>query len=691
MYDTILDALRRGAVADALAAAQALAAERPDDPQALRWLSTAQQQAGQAEAALESIDRAIALAPDNADLHLARAGVLVGSRRVDEAQTALAQATGLDPNQFTAYLIQAQLALGRGDLDEAERLNRLAGRVAPDHPQLAAVDGMVALRRGDADSALRILSAALRVAPDDVQLRYALGFAHMAQGHWAFAEQAFRGVVEKTPGSDSLRSLIADLIRRQGRPADAADELRPLVEGVANPAPGLHRYIGHLRLAAGQNEEALKSLRIALGGQPRDRDTLLAIIEAWRRLGAQDDARVSLDAALATAPDSHDLWLARLLFEAVGSAEARTVVERWVSAMPQHVPAHEAHMSVLDAAGEHEAAEAVAQRIVGMEPGRSSGEQRLVDALLQRDPEAAIARVRDLVERAPDAQDKLSLRGWLGFVQDRAGRHGDAVDTWSALAHELAPVRLPLWTPSGAKAPWPALAPMTEAAASQPRPILLWGAPGTVVESLAGVLGFVSERLRGDRYLPEPPRDPLQNYTTPARLLSGELSGEALVAEWRATLAQRSVDSGVIDWLLWWDNALLRALRPHLPEALLLFAVRDPRDALLDWLAFGAPAPLALDGLDAAAQWLAALFEQVADLHEQDLFPSRLIRMDDIKDDAGAVAQALGQALGVQLPVPPSSGARRFPAGHWRHYAQALAGPFAALAPVAVRLGYPEA
>jgi hypothetical protein len=32
-----------------------------------------------------------------------------------------------------------------------------------------------------------------------------------------------------------------------------------------------------------------------------------------------------------------------------------------------------------------------------------------------------------------------------------------------------------------------------------------------------------------------------------------------------------------------------------------------------------------------------------------------------------------------------------FPAGHWRVYAQALAEPFALLAPVARRLGYAEA
>jgi hypothetical protein len=41
-------------------------------------------------------------------------------------------------------------------------------------------------------------------------------------------------------------------------------------------------------------------------------------------------------------------------------------------------------------------------------------------------------------------------------------------------------------------------------------------------------------------------------------------------------------DGQVFDWLLWWDNALLHALRPQLPEVVVMFALRDPRDMLLE-------------------------------------------------------------------------------------------------------------
>ncbi len=688
MYDPVIQALRRNDSAMALTTAQILVGENPDDAQAHRWLAAALQQQGQAEAALESIDRAIALAPEDAELHLARAGVLIGARRNDEALAALAASSGLDPNQFMAYTMQAQLALGRGDLGEAERLSRLAARVAPDHPQLAAIDGMVALRRGDADRALRLVVAASQQAPDDAQIRYALGFIYMAKQHWAFAEQAFRGIVERNPAATSLHSLIAELIHRQGRPAEAADELAPLLK--SGPSPALHRYAGQLRLAAGQDAEALELLRTALAAQPRDRQTLLAIIEAWRRLDARDDARHTLDAALATTPDSHDLWLARLLFEAIGSAEACAVAQRWVNAMPAHLPALEAQMAALDHAGDAVAAEAVAQRIVEREPGRTSAEQRLVEALLARDePAAAIARVQSLIDAAQEPLARQNLRNWLGLVQDRAGRQADAVATWTALAQETAPSRLPLWTPTEPVQAWPALAPPPEPQGA--RPLLLWGAPGSGVEAMAAVVNVPGGWLRADRFTAGPPQDGFQNYNTPAALAGGQMTGQALIEGWRAAFPARAIaGDNIVDWLLWWDNALLHALRPQLPHGVLLIGLRDPRDMLLDWLAFGAPAPLAIADVQQAAEWLAAVMAHVAELHERDAYPHRLIRLDGLLHEPAAISAAIGQALETAMPPPPPPGPGRFPAGHWRNYAQALKAPFAALEPVAQRLGYPE-
>ncbi len=687
MYDTLIQALRRNATGEALATARELVAAHPQDPQAHRWLAAALQQNGEPEAALASINQAIALAPEDAGLHVAHAGLLVGARQNEAARSALAQASGLDPNQFDAYAMQAQLALGRGDLDEAERLSRLAARVVPEHPQLAAIDGMLALRRGKGDDALKIVSAALQREPEDTQLRYALGFIYLEKGHWAFAEQAFRGLLEKTPAATTLRPLIADLLRRQGRPAEAADELAPLLANPQTATPGLQRFAGQLRLAAQQPEQALPLLLQALAKQPRDRGTLAALVQLGRLDGLQAQVRAALEAALATAPEVDGLWQARLAIEPLGDAGSN-LVERWLEQRPESTTALAAKLSLHRQRGESVAADATADRLLELDPEFGLAQAHVLETLLAKDPAAAIERNEAWVARSADPARRRVLLEWLGRAQDIAGRREAAVATWTRLQSEATDKRPPLPPTSPPPKEWPALGPLPDS----PAPVLfLWGAPGSGVERLAEVFAAYAEPFRSDRFGATPPLDGLQDYAVVEGLSQGRLSGQDVIARWKNALPSRGVHNGVIfDWLPWWDNALLQALRPHLREAMLVIAARDPRDMLLEWLAFGTVMPFAMPAPARAAGWLAIVLNQAVSLVEEQWFPNRVVRTDQIGNDPQAAAAALSEAMQVTWSAPGSVGPALFPAGHWREYAQALAEPFALLTPVAVRMGYPE-
>ncbi len=689
MQDQIIDALRRGANDEALKLARANMVDDQHNPEAYRLLAMALRASGDSVAALASIDRAIALAPDDADLHFHRAGYLLGERRLDQVDAALAAAVQLDPNQLGAYFMQAQLALGRGDVDEAARIGKLAARVAPDHPWTAAIESSVALRRGDADHALRLLVPAVERAPDDAQVRYALGFAYMQKGHLAFAEQAFRGVIESSPNATSLWSLVAQLLHRQGRPAEAAEALAPLLDG-ADATPALRRYAGELELAAGRIDRALPLLLAAFGAEPGDARTLHALMQAWQVQGDADGARAALEAALATSPGITALWQARLSVEPVVEQAALDVASRWQVAQPGTIPPLEGLLVLMSMRGDGPGVEAAARRILAIEPGHGSATMHLVDQLMLRDPHAAIAHIDGVLPDAGSDQSRRVLTAWRGLAQDRAGRPAEAVATWSALHAADAANALPLPPATSAPPRWP---PMAEIGATQPAVAFLVGAPGSGVDRLAALLDGTIGSFRADRYGPAPPSDGMQSYTTMPELAGGAIDPATVAQGWRDALTARGAASGeVIDWLLWWDNALLLPLRTQLPHASLLIALRDPRDMLLDWLAFGAHVPLRLDSPQIAADWLATSLEQVALLHEHALFPHALLRLDDITGDGDALTAALSNAL--QSPLPPPAQGRvgppRLPPGHWRQYRQALAAPFASLTPVALRLGYPE-
>jgi tetratricopeptide (TPR) repeat protein len=689
MQQQILDALRRGAHDDAAALARQALADAPRDVGLLRAAALALRTAGDRDGALAAIDAALADAPDEAELHFLRAGMLLDARDLEAAQAALSQTVALDPNQFGAYVMRAQMAIGRGDLDEAEQQQKLAERVAPEHPWTTMLAGAIASRRGDHDRALGLLSHASSQAPEDLQVLHALAFGYLAAGHLAFAEQAFRRVIEQT-GQAPLRGLLAQIVLQQGRPADAADVIAEILADPAQVTPAWQTLGGELELEAGRPERAAPLLHAAFAAHPESRRATNALVQLWSRTDAADDARSTLDAALAAAPEHDHLWLARLAFEPFAGEAARGIVERWNARRPDHLPALQARLSLETGAGDMEAAEAVARAVTALQPGHAAANEFLFNQLLARDPDAAVTFAEGLQATAHDAA-RLMLRRWVGLAQDAAGRHADAVATWTAVSVETSAAASAPPEPTAAPAQWP---PVAESLAPQPPAVFLYGPPGAQVDRVAGLLRQAVRQFRADRFA-GPVADAFQDTRVPARLAAGEFTARQIVDSWRTQLPARDAgDGAIVDWLPWWDNAWLLALRPELPQARLLLALRDPRDMLLEWLAFGTALTMRIEDAQGAADWLARHLAQFAELIEQPLMPVTIVRTDAPAADPMAVSAALGEALaldGFPVPPPQALGPDRLPAGRWRAYTDALAGPIAALTPVAVRLGYPQA
>ena len=691
MHDEIeiIDTLRSGDVARAIAMARTTTEARPDDPQALRVLAIALSMAGQPEAAHKALDRAIALAPQDSSLYYQRAALLVSQNRSGDAQPELERSVALNPNELRSYVMQAQLALGQGNLDEADRLARLAARINPDHPWLLTIQGLVLLHRNQLPEAHKLIARGAQLAPDDIQTRYALALSFLAQGHLAFAEQAFRRVVAKNPKAVGIRHMLADVIRRQERPAEAAEMIE---EGLAldeNFPPDVLRYAGELWLVANQHERALPLLRRAVAGMPDDRVAMDALIEALRRKGDKAQARDAVEDMLKAAPHVDGLWSARLSFEP-RDGDIAGIAERWREAVPESV--HPLHVQMWQAIqdGDREASRALAEQIIEREPGHVAAQSEIIEQLFASDPAAAVAHIQGLLPQIPDPENRRMVLGWLGRAQDKAGQYADAVDTWTQVQAITGPNAVPLPPASGDARTWP---PVVEDQADGSRPVFLYGPPGSGAERLVSTfLHNFGKRMAVDRNGNQPPQDPLQLPQTAARLAAGELDAAMVLAGWRGVLPQRGLasDAAPIDWLSWWDNALVPVLRDGLPDALLLLVLCDPRDMLLDWLQrdsyvrheAGTPAQM--------AAWMAGVLDQVAALVEGNYVAHRVVRLDGIADDAAAIASATGAALDTVLSPAPALGPGRFPAGRWREYRDVLAGPFATLAPVAQRLGYPD-
>lgn len=707
MFEAIHQDLRNGKAADAELKARAILADRPRDSEAYRVLAAAQVMGGDRSGARETIEAGLQKLPNDAALNFARAGILLEENQVPSASTALNEVIRLDPNFFPAYILQSQLALSQGQVDEAERLTRVAHRVSPDHPQLHVIEGQVALARNDFDRALQFLSAAQQQMPGDERVLRSLGLTYMGKGHFAFAERTFRSLLAKIPGALDVRGMLVDSVRQQGRFSEALELVEPLLQGQPNPT--LLVNAGVIAMEAGEQAKGVDYLERAADLQPENGEIIALLVQAWQASGQLEHGREVLERKLADNPANPALWQARLAAEEFAGDSARDVIERWMAAMPDATEPMQARIVVHDLNGELEAGDALAQKIVDLQPLHLDAHLRLLDGIMRTDMEAGVRRMAELQEqfKGKDSQVDQRLRAIRGGILNRAGHYQEAVETWLEVHRDTNAYRLPL-PPVGHRrdaSAWPELAAVDASAVSDTvlgdRHQLLWGPPGSQGAFVGYSLGASNVPLLTDRYSAQPPDDMLQRFAGIAILDSGAEKKPSdddkakLAKEWLDGLTtKRGAPGGAAaaDALLFWDNNYLEVFRPYPSNAQLLISIRDPRDMFLHWLAFTDETPFQFESLETAVAWFKEQCVQIADLVEQELFPHRLIRMDDALANPAALQTALSAVLGVPVAALPEGtlDGKQFAKGHWRHYAQALGPSFEALKEVSVRLGYAE-
>ncbi len=701
MLQDVIDALRRRSP-DVLEMARAQVEQTPQDPEAHHALGLALRQAGDDESARASFDRATEMAPDNATYHFSLAGLSLAGGDLAQARKHLIATLALDPNHLAAYITLAHMALARNDLDDAERQLKMAERVNPEHPHVLLTHGQLHGARGDHDTAIKQFSAAAAIAPEDTLVLSTLADAYMQRGNLAFAEQAYRRALEGDPHQFVLRRGLAEALRRQSRLEDGGEIIEQLQRDRPNDI-GVMQLAGELAVVNGHIDQALDLFRAVIALDPHHFPAIDGAMRLWVKYQGHAQAREFLDNLLQQNPDSVAAWDARYSLEAGNSADMFAQLQRWQAAMPEHPLPAERLALAQDARGDVAHAETLADIALGKNPYSVAASLVKARAELHRDPELAIARLRPF-GGYPDPSLRRSVLGWLGHAFDRGGQFDQAVHAWQ-LAQALNPqaadampaAGLPTATlESMARNASPAIDAVDPAA-----PVFLYGPPGSGVDRLAAIFREQTERpFLSDRFGAEPRAD---GFGDPAALPASADAfvegGQRLIGQWRDRLAETgAADIAVIDWLRIWDARLGMTLRQNLPGARLIVALRDPRDLLLNWLAFGSPARLPFASPTAAAVHLQKALEQLAFTIEHD--DLQVLRIDPIslQNDPLQVTEDIARFIGLSVTPSPLPAQQRelasgnhptlFTDGHWRDYREVLAGPFAVLAPIAERLGF---
>lgn len=681
MLPDVMAALRAGNTALALRIARDWAKAEPGSADAQLALAHVYNASGDNAAASAALDQGLVLAPDRADLLTARGFLDLAARNFDGARANLDAALALNPNQFSAYIAAAHLAFSRGDVPEAERLITYARRIDDEHPHLLLLEAQLADLKGEEDRVLPLLSAAVQRAPTDSLAQANLGLALLKRGHFAFAEQALRNALAKTKSAQMLRgALIGALISQQNGDAALAEARAWVAE---SPDSLQARWsLAQLAAQAGDAEAALEGCRAVLRQQPRHLPAFSLELQVLRATGGPEAVAERLDTYLLASPDWDELWRSRIDF--TPTEELPALIDRWRAAAPEEPLAFEAAALLAERDGRYDDADVLASQALALRP--SLAEAALLRARLAQhlDPQAALARVEALIAEAPLDYQRRGLQGWRGLALHRAERPEEALEAWRQM-----------WT-EGARHGHPLPNPLPAAAAKVTDDggdgWVVWGLPGSRVERVNGVLAYaLPHRLMIDRWNSPRRFDGFNLLRVPADHPEAGYAGA-----WRQSLERFGMPaSDAIDAMPHWDawtHATLHGTR-------LAAAVRDPRDLLLNWMAWGSAAGLAFPGPSTAAAWLRVVLEQLLEAEEQaphrvhridaDLLDQDLIAFSERLQDILGLEAAPDAAVAAQLALGPNGLSADFPAGAWRLYSDALKPIFAHLQPVAVRLGYP--
>lgn len=393
-------AKRWAAARDTLARAVAL---RPDDAELLRSLADAEYQLKDYGQAANHLRRVLALRQNPGDREfLANLLALQKDFQGAEAQYRVLAASPIEPSRRAhAYHALSRIAEKQGDAArsvEYLRRARAVQRLREDEERLANL----LTAQGRVAEAGAILEDLLRRARNDSERRpllVKLGNVRMAESRFRDAAELFRAAA--LLGSDTATlAAAAGAYERAGDIPNAIEYARR--EVAQAPSAGSYLRLGMLYEKASQWSQALESFEVALGrsGDPRQQAEIHQRAGfSWTKAGNYEKARQSFERALALA--GRDAGLHRALAETLGRLNRLEEAEsHWRTAI---------------------------------ELDGTSGDRRALALVQERRGEwdAAVGTYTDLLGRLPrPSEEGARVCASLATVEARRKRHAAAAQWW---------------------------------------------------------------------------------------------------------------------------------------------------------------------------------------------------------------------------------------------------------------------
>jgi len=274
----------------ALASADALAKAEPKNAEAWILLTRARLQANQAQAAVESAEKAVRFAPNNSQSHfwlgnaygsrVGQVGMFAQMSMAPKIRDAFEKTVTLDPNNLDAregllqFYLQAPSVVGGGKDKANMQANEIAKR---DFARGHLARAQVFMSEKNTLAALKSYEAAYAAKPGDKNIRLAVGIGYQMAERWSEAFKHFRAWTAQDEKAGPAWYQIGRTSALSGLQPD---------EGIA----ALQKYLGMSHAA----------------NEPQNKNAYHRLGQLYAKVGKKAEAKTALQAALKLDPKFAD-------------------------------------------------------------------------------------------------------------------------------------------------------------------------------------------------------------------------------------------------------------------------------------------------------------------------------------------------------------------------------------------------
>jgi len=252
--------------------------------------------------ALAALDKALKLDPKKADTYLALGIIDAEGQQWAEAEKSLKQAIELDPKSVEALLKLGNLHLTRGRYPEAEQDYRQAIQVAPDDPNPRISLGNLYLAENKPQQVEDFLRASKKDFPDNSVGYCLLGNYYIASNQFDKALAEFSSLYQDHSKDPVVKKNYIQLLIMR----DRLDDARKLDDEILKAAPAdpdASIYKAEIEIRSGKSSNAIDTLQNVLKNDPDNAVAHYQLGMAFEQLGNPKRAETEWHDAVRLRPD----------------------------------------------------------------------------------------------------------------------------------------------------------------------------------------------------------------------------------------------------------------------------------------------------------------------------------------------------------------------------------------------------